>query len=315
MTDHGRLIVAGCDASERSHDAVALAELLARLRRADLLLATAYQPDYPMAPDFSRRAAERRRDADALLAAAQERVATVPVSARALPSRSPARALHELAEASAAEAVVVGSTHRGHIGRVLPGSTGRALLRESPCAVAVAPRGYSVHPGHLGTVGVAYDLTSDSDAALAYAVAITSAAGASLRLVTVEEPHTRHYADARAEAVSEASHASRHDLLRHELMELSRELPPELRADARVRTGLPGPQLVKEADEGIDLLVLGSRSYGPIGRALAGSVSTIVASGASCPVLVVPRQAPHAGAGAGRPAAVAAAALAEPIEG
>ena len=44
------------------------------------------------------------------------------------------------------------------------------------------------------------------------------------------------------------------------------------------------------ACEGIvDLLVTGSRSYGPVQRALLGSVSEALTEGASHPVLVVPR--------------------------
>jgi nucleotide-binding universal stress UspA family protein len=38
-----------------------------------------------------------------------------------------------------------------------------------------------------------------------------------------------------------------------------------------------------------DLLVLGSRAYGPVRRALLGSVSTATVRHAACPVLVTPR--------------------------
>jgi nucleotide-binding universal stress UspA family protein len=40
-----------------------------------------------------------------------------------------------------------------------------------------------------------------------------------------------------------------------------------------------------------DLLLVGSRSYGPLGRTLLGSVSSTLIHEAPCPVLVVPR--PH----------------------
>jgi hypothetical protein len=54
------------------------------------------------------------------------------------------------------------------------------------------------------------------------------------------------------------------------------------------------------------MLVMGSRAYGPIGRALVGTVSGSVVRQATCPVVIVPRavathtladdQAMHAGA-------------------
>jgi nucleotide-binding universal stress UspA family protein len=42
---------------------------------------------------------------------------------------------------------------------------------------------------------------------------------------------------------------------------------------------------------GVDLLVLGSRGFGPVMRLLIGSVSSRVIREAPCPVLVVPRPA------------------------
>ena len=52
--------------------------------------------------------------------------------------------------------------------------------------------------------------------------------------------------------------------------------------------GAPGD--IAGAFEGVvDLLVTGSRSYGPMERALLGSVSETLTEGASYPALVVPR--------------------------
>ena len=62
---------------------------------------------------------------------------------------------------------MVGSSHRGKLGRVLPGSVGESLLRGAPCAVAVAPRGYAgaEHPA-IGLIGVAYDGSEEAKLAL-----------------------------------------------------------------------------------------------------------------------------------------------------
>jgi nucleotide-binding universal stress UspA family protein len=53
--------------------------------------------------------------------------------------------------------------------------------------------------------------------------------------------------------------------------------------------GDPALELTRECAEGVDLLVVGSRGYGPVARVLLGSVSRKVAQEAPCPVLVVRR--------------------------
>lgn len=73
-------------------------------------------------------------------------------------------------------------------------------------------------------------------------------------------------------------------------------LPAEARALPVFLRGIPVVELIKAAAEGVDLLVLGSRSGGPVKRALHGSVSGAVMLEASCPVLISPSLAgaPHA---------------------
>ncbi|HST42547.1 MAG TPA: universal stress protein, partial [Conexibacter sp.] len=53
--------------------------------------------------------------------------------------------------------------------------------------------------------------------------------------------------------------------------------------------GPAGPVLEARSRD-LDLLVLGTRGHGPVGRALLGSVATHVVRTAHCPLLVVPRQ-------------------------
>jgi nucleotide-binding universal stress UspA family protein len=52
--------------------------------------------------------------------------------------------------------------------------------------------------------------------------------------------------------------------------------------------GDPAERLIA-ASEKLDLLVTGSRGYGPLRAVLAGGVSGRVIRGAHCPVIVVPR--------------------------
>ena len=67
------------------------------------------------------------------------------------------------------------------------------------------------------------------------------------------------------------------------------ELPSEVRALPVLEHGDPVEKLLEISEVGIDLLVLGSRGFGPVMRLLIGSVSSRVIRGAPCPVMVVPR--------------------------
>ncbi len=68
------------------------------------------------------------------------------------------------------------------------------------------------------------------------------------------------------------------------------ELRDGIPVNARTIAGIPAEILVERSGE-LDLLVLGSRAYGPLRHALLGSVSATVMRGAHCPVLVLPRGA------------------------
>lgn len=85
--------------------------------------------------------------------------------------------------------IVVGSSHTGRLGRVLPGSTAERLLRGAPCPVVVVPagRGTTAERG-FETVACAWDGTPESDAALGAAEALARSTGATLRVIRVFEP-------------------------------------------------------------------------------------------------------------------------------
>src|SRR5436190_1996032 len=66
------------------------------------------------------------------------------------------------------------------------------------------------------------------------------------------------------------------------LHEAVSELPPELRALPVLERGDPVKRLIEASEVGVDLLVLGSRGFGPVLRLLIGSVSSRVIRGAPC---------------------------------
>lgn len=59
------------------------------------------------------------------------------------------------------------------------------------------------------------------------------------------------------------------------------------KAELRVSTGDPGPEICRVAGEGFDLIVIGSHGSGVVKQVLLGSVSHHVLHHAPCPVLVV----------------------------
>ena len=152
-------IVVGCDDSPQSLDAVALAEDVAGAGGAQLLLTHVY-PDQPTWYGSRRSVARARRDkVRAIFSEALEALPeSVSAETLALGSSSAARGLHELAATERADLVVLGSTHRGPLGRVLPGSVGELILTGAPCAVAIAPRGHREHGRRpIRSVGAAFD--------------------------------------------------------------------------------------------------------------------------------------------------------------
>ena len=65
--------------------------------------------------------------------------------------------------------------------------------------------------------------------------------------------------------------------------------------DGTVVYGNAGEELNAFA-AGVDLMIVGARGRGPVGRLLNGSVSTYLARHLSCPLLVLPRSLSGAGA-------------------
>ena len=65
-------------------------------------------------------------------------------------------------------------------------------------------------------------------------------------------------------------------------------LPPGVEVETTVHADDPADILLR-VSEHVDMLVCGSRGYGPIRSILLGGVSRRVVDGAHCPVLVLPR--------------------------
>jgi nucleotide-binding universal stress UspA family protein len=275
-------IVVGFDDSERGLDALRLGELLARTAGAKLRVARVH-PELPASE--SRETTERLRGELAGLVRSSDPV----VEPIALSGGSPARALHELAEAEPRTGLIVlGSTHRAGLGRVMPGGVAERLLSGAPCPVAVAPRGYE--PDQLRVVAVGFDGSAEARAAVELAAAIGGLAEATLRVIAVGRPATAEVAG-RGQPIAGAGVGGPDLDLQSELHEIASDLPAELRTLPVFERGSPVRRLRARAEQGVDLVVVGSRGYGPLRAVLLGSVSSMIVRDAPCPVLVTPRSA------------------------
>jgi nucleotide-binding universal stress UspA family protein len=276
-------VIVGVDHLRPEHaDAITLGAVLAQLSDTPLLLACVYEPRHT---HWIHAAVVHERALHKAATRLQGRVEGLEVEELVRPGASAARVLHELAGERDAAAVVVGSSPRAAWGHVELGHVTERLMHGSGTPTVVAPRGYVGHEDGLGVIGVGYGGTPESDDALRFGTALAERAGATLRVLTGFDP-----ADffGLADAPEEPS----------ELRELARErldAAVSLAESANGGSSAAGELLdgdpceaLAEASVGLDLLVLGSRSYGPRRTVLLGGVSGALMHRAGCPVLVVP---------------------------
>jgi nucleotide-binding universal stress UspA family protein len=200
---------------------------------------------------------------------------------------SPADALQALAESGEADLIVLGSTHHGHVGSVSPGSVAEHLLHGARCRLIIAPKGYAQEDhsqDRLRVLAVGYDGMAESHAALEEGAKLAAKFHASMKVVGVATPVPAMGAAAAAQVGGEAGPD-----FQSRLHDAVGGLPPELRALPQLEHGDPVEKLLEACESGVDLLVLGSRGFGPVMRLLIGSVSARVIRAARCPVMVVPR--------------------------
>ena len=270
-------VLIGIDGRQGGRDAIALARELAAPDSAFTLA-------HVCAPFPGRGAVEALRIERAASQEMLERERELAGIDAQLVVRGPrpvGRGLHEVAERERADLLVVGSNRHALLGRALMGDDCGAALSGAPCALGVAPLGYALAHHQLKRLGVGYDGSAESEAALAAARELASAhAGAikafwvvSLREVREDKPIPADWPSAIDQLVERHAEC----LAQFEGVE------------GIVTYGGPREELVQAGKE-LDLLIVGSRGYGPIGRLFHGSVSRYLAGHATCPLLVLPRR-------------------------
>jgi nucleotide-binding universal stress UspA family protein len=286
-------IIVGVDESPGSADAVALASSLAGVTGAKLMLVNVYPYDvHPSRAVNYQFETYLREDSLAMLERLRKAHGDETADIEAVANPSSAHGLHTLAEKLDAGLIVVGSTHTGRTGRVLPGSTAERLLHGAPCPVAVAPEGYAhAAQSEPGIIGCGFDGTPASQRALAAAHHVAAATGARLRVVRAFQP----VATVPQRGIAMGGTAYNTTLREQASTELDAavaDLDGDPRGEAFFAIGDPA-QVLEEASKELDLLFLGSRGYGPLHAVLTGGVAGRVVREAACPVIVLPRKAGH----------------------
>jgi nucleotide-binding universal stress UspA family protein len=291
VTDAPGPVVIGVDGSDSGEDAIALGLRLAHAIGARPLITCVYEDEAPIGTQRvdAEWVAAGREHARQVLEGARK-LAGDEAELRAVGSSSPAHGLDDVADAEGASLVVAGSARHGALRRIRPGSTGERLLHGAAHPVAVAPRGSRDSADTpVETIGCAFIDTPDGREALQWAARLAARVGGRLRVISVAGRHAEGFAPVVRREAEETYISEARARYQAALDAALAELPPELDASGEVLTGDVVDSLAALDDRDVDVLVSGSRGYGPLRRVLLGGVSARLIRHASAPVVVVPR--------------------------
>ncbi len=271
-------VIVGVDGQHGGRDAIALAQKLIAADGELTLAHVRMSETSPVGPPERGIEASGREHPVAMLAAACEQ-AGVKAELVCVASASVGRGLHELAEHERADLLVIGSCRRGLVGRVFVKDETRDALNCAPCAVAVAPAGYSERATAVREVGVGYDASPESAHALATARALAAVWGAK-RSAFEAGSLAAYFFTAPGAPVVETNDACVGEA-RARIAALGDVSP-------HAAYGTAAEELTVFSAS-LDMLFVGSRGYGPIGRLVHGSTSRELARTARCPLVVLTR--------------------------
>jgi nucleotide-binding universal stress UspA family protein len=285
-------ILAGYDPRARDRGPIDFGVALAELTGARLIVASVQAGDPVMGvfPGTALPYAVGRVDEDLVPDCSEAldeiapdlRARGVTFECRAIDGLSAARALQQAAEAADVALLVVGAGRR----RVL-GSTAQRLLHGAPCPVAVVRREWRPRP--LRTIGAAVAGAGADRDVIDAAHALARLARARLRVFTVVRVTADMYARTEPGGAMRPAQEIESKYGALATRELQRAVAGlgDVAVDIDALLGDPAEKLVELSDQ-LDVLVCGSRGYGPIRAVLLGSVSRRLVAEARCPVIVLP---------------------------
>ena len=284
-------VVIGYDGSQASEDAVAFGLTWCRSTGDVPIIATVYPEEHPLGigrvdvewATYVREQAEIIQD---------NARATVGDAAlyRNVASTSAAHGLADLAEDVEAVMLIVGTTQETGISRTLLGSITERLLHGATAPVTVVPPGWRQSaPDRISSIGVAYVDTRDGREALQVAVRVALRIPARLTLYSILGQSSERYSYLVGRTDEQAFVDKARDSYGKALEFAAAGVPPELEPRAVLLEGAVAESLAALGPDDVDMLVCGSRGYGPVRRVLLGGVSSPLIRRARLPVAVVPR--------------------------
>lgn len=271
-------VLVGVDTQTRGHDAIALARRLAS-PDSEITFAHIYPP-VVSATNVTGDSPMNAAAATDLLRSVAGEECGVHARTRCAPSVGISDGLRSIADQIDADLLVIGATPRNRMTRALLGSFTADTLATAACTVAIAPLGYAEHDHEIHRVGVAYDGSYPSEAALSVAQAFAESIQAELSAFkVVRSPHDpvlarRH----RLEKAVRALTAGRRQIEAHPGVQ------------AHVASGDPVQEL-RGFCRSVDVLIAGARGAGFLARLLHPSTTEALAEVVSCPLLVITKGA------------------------
>lgn len=295
-------IVVGYDPHGADDAPVHFGVAAARFTGAPLIVAAVYGGHVArnrLADDEFRE--ELSADARAALDRVRTRLegeARIQAEVRLVEARSAARGLHVALEDEGAGLAVVGSTSGGAVEHAVIGSTAERVIHGATCPVVVTPSGFRVPEGRMGVIGAAFAPTPEGRNALRVAAALATSAGARLRAIMALDPRLAEHQSPGMLAKDHHEHRGSEDDAAAALIAAERaldeaiaEVPEGVETERDVLFLDPADGLTA-ASEQLDLLVMGSRGYGPLRAVMLGGVTRRMISRAACPLLILPRGLP-----------------------
>jgi nucleotide-binding universal stress UspA family protein len=283
------LVAVGVDDNPEARDALLLATTIAGAAAAEVMLVTVYpELPRPLLGRIGRSEAEAEGLLRRLAASMVPEARTVVEADWSVP-----HALARVVSREHPDLLVLGSSRHAPPGRVRIGMHARQLLGDAKCSLAVAPRGLSSEgQNRLAVIGVGYDGSPEGGQAIRRAGSLARAAHARLRvraLIDDRLPYVgwtpvRPYVQGMWDEVI----APEVDALRRGAEQEAAATGAEFTVEAG--PGAPVDELIALSG-GVDLLVIGSRRWGPAVRVLLGSTGEELMHNAACSVMVVPRPA------------------------
>lgn len=287
----GRVVV-GYEGGDTGHDAISFANRWARASHDPVNVVTVHPGAAPMG--IGRVDAEwvayEREEADRLLSEAKTLVADgVEASYLRVDAGSAAHGLSDIVEPKDGEGVsmlVLGSRRTRGMRRTFPGSTADRLLHGAAAPVTVVPWGYAdIEERPLAKVAVAFVDTPEGRVAFQHASLIAQHLSASLTVLSVV-PDTRVVPglgeSRRFEGESRRGYQDSVDAI-------IATAPEGLEVTGKLLRGPVVDALSDLSFDECDVLVCGSRGYGPVRRVLLGGVSSRVVRHSKVPVILIPR--------------------------